>query len=146
MLPFEFFVSKSGTAQQDGYGGTVRFRVALLLVLSLLSGNAWTGERVSFPPDFRWCVATAAHQIEGGNFNSDMWDWEQVPGHVRNGDTSRVAYDHWNRVDEDIGLMKFLNVRAYRFSVEWAKLEPEEGVYDEAAIAHYRNEVASLQA
>lgn len=101
---------------------------------------------VRFPPDFRWCVATSAHQIEGGNFNSDWWLFENQKGRIRRGDTSAVADDHWNRVPEDIELLKKLNVSDYRMSVEWAKIEPRQGMFNEAAITHYRDEIRALQA
>jgi beta-glucosidase len=110
------------------------------------AGEARAGELRQFPPDFRWCVATAAHQIEGGNVHSDWWDWEQQPGRIRNGERSGAACDHWNRLEEDVGLLKQLGVRQYRFSVEWARLEPEPGVVDAAAVAHYRREVELLEA
>jgi len=101
--------------------------------------------RGEFPSEFKWCVATAAHQIEGGNTNSDWWDWEQA-GHIFQNQSSNPADDHWNRVSEDIALLQQLHVRQYRFSVEWAKIEPIEGQFDEAVIAHYANEVRLLQA
>jgi beta-glucosidase len=97
-----------------------------------------------FPPGFKWCVATSAHQIEGANSQSDWWDWEADASHIRGGERSGAAADHWNRVAEDIGLMKSLNVQQYRFSVEWAKLEPREGQWDAAALAHYRDEIRQL--
>lgn len=117
----------------------------LIYALILFSAPAYAVD-MSFPLGFQWGVATAAHQIEGYNSNSDWWAWEQVPGHIANGDKSGAACDDWNRVDEDVGLLKQLGVSGYRFSVEWAKIEPVEGQYDPAAIAHYRHEVELLQA
>ena len=99
-----------------------------------------------FPQGFRWCVATAAHQIEGGNTASDWWKWEQTPGHVKDDQKSGAACDHWNRIDEDIALMKSMNVTDYRMSIEWARIEPQEGQYDESAIAHYKREIDALKA
>lgn len=96
---------------------------------------------LQFPTGFQWCTATAAHQIEGRNIDSDWWEWELDNWGV----TSGVAVDHWNRVDEDIRLMKDLNAGTYRFSVEWAKIEPQENVFDPAAILHYRQEVEKLR-
>ena len=97
-----------------------------------------------FPDGFRWCAATAAHQIEGGNSNSDWWDWEQIPGNIKNGDKSGRATDHWNRLEEDTQHLVDLGVTTYRFSVEWAKIETSDGVWDREAIAHYRHEVELL--
>ncbi len=110
------------------------------------SGESISADWVSFPKDFKWCVATSAHQIEGGNSNSDWWLWEQTPGHIKNGDVSGATTDHWNRVDEDVQLMKSLGIRQYRLSIEWAKVEPKEGEWDKSVIEHYRNELASLKA
>lgn len=101
---------------------------------------------VSFPKTFRWCVATAAHQIEGGNTKSDWWQWEQEAGHIANDDKSGRAIDHWNRVPQDTALLKYLGVNTYRLSVEWAKVEPEEGVFDQEVLTHYREEVDLLLA
>ncbi len=89
-----------------------------------------------FPKDFLWGAATAAHQVEGGNDNSDWWDWELRPG-TNCPDPSGIACDHWNRYPEDIALAAGLGLNTYRYSVEWARLEPEEGVFDGAALDHY---------
>jgi beta-glucosidase len=110
------------------------------------SSSAGQSEMTAFPPGFRWCVSTAAHQVEGYNTESDWWDWEQVPGHIKNGDKSGPACDHWNRVSEDIGLMKDLNVTTYRFSIEWAKIEPKPGEWNQEAVDHYKDEIAQLRA
>ena len=101
---------------------------------------------VQFPSAFKWCVATAAYQVEGNDVNADWWDWEQTPGHIANGDKSGLACDEWNRISEDIGLMKDLGVGVYRFSVEWAKIKPTEGQYDQEAIEHYASEIQQLTA
>ena len=110
-----------------------------LFMTSLAWGQA-------FPENFKWCVATSAHQIEGNNIDSDWWDFEQVPGRIRNNDRSGNASDHWNRVAEDIGLIKELNATDYRLSIEWARIEPVEGQIDQAAVQHYADELAQLQA
>ena len=128
------------------------FRYGLLLsALLSAGGNAWAMAKpptppmtVQFPPTFKWCMATAAYQVEGNDVNSDWWDWEQTPGHIAHGDKSGLAADEWDLLPTDIGLMKDLGVNVYRFSVEWAKIEPVEGQYDEAAIDHYANEVKLL--
>ncbi|MFZ9595747.1 MAG: glycoside hydrolase family 1 protein [Bdellovibrionia bacterium] len=95
-----------------------------------------------FPQDFKWCTATAAFQVEGGIRHSDWSEWEQQEGKPRSG----LSCDHWNRVGEDIALMQGIHANAYRFSIEWSRIEPSEGVYDPGAIAHYRAEVESLVA
>jgi beta-glucosidase len=96
------------------------------------------------PTRFLWGVATAAHQVEGQNIHSDWWDWEKLPGKVKKNEHSGLACDHWGRFEEDLGLMRELGVNAYRFSVEWAKIEPREGEIDSEAVAHYRKVVRLL--
>ena len=100
---------------------------------------------LSFPKNFKWCVATAGHQIEGGNFSSDWWWWENQPGKIKHGDTSRVACDHWNRVESDSDLIRDMGFTDYRMSVEWAKIEPEPGVFKDDVLRHYKNEVRALR-
>src|SRR6202035_1373581 len=89
-----------------------------------------------FPSDFLFGAATAAHQIEGGNVNSDWWEFEHHPDSgVR--DVSGDACDSWHRWGEDLDLVASLGLNAYRFSVEWARVEPEPGEYSIAALDHY---------
>jgi beta-glucosidase len=87
---------------------------------------------------FLWGAATSAHQIEGGNDRNDWWDWEQIPGKIRDGARSGAACLGWERYEEDLDLLRAIGLNAYRFSLEWSRIEPEPGRYDEAAIAHYR--------
>lgn len=98
----------------------------------------------NFPRNFYWGAATSAHQVEGNNINSDWWQFEQA-GHIKNGDVSGVACDHWHRFREDFALAKELGHNAHRFSIEWAKIEPEQGHWDEGALEHYRQVFASLK-
>ena len=90
-----------------------------------------------FPEEFLLGAATAAHQVEGNNKNSDYWAQELLP-HSSFVEPSGVACDHYTRYEEDIRLMAEAGLNAYRFSVEWARIEPEEGKFDESEIAHYR--------
>ena len=89
------------------------------------------------PPGFLWGTATAAHQIEGGHDN-DWTRFESVPGNIEGGARSTIATDHWNRMGDDVALMQALGANAYRFSIEWSRLEPEEGAWNEEAWAHYQ--------
>ena len=91
-----------------------------------------------FEKDFLLGAATAAHQVEGNNRNSDNWAQEQMQ-HSSFVEPSGDACDHYNRYEEDIRLMAKAGLNAYRFSVEWARIEPEEGVFDEKATQHYRD-------
>ena len=95
---------------------------------------------LNFPQGFLWGAATAAHQVEGHNDNCDTWAEEQAEGSPY-ADPSADAIDHYKRFAEDIALIASLGLKAYRFSVEWARIEPSEGVFDAEALAHYRQVV-----
>ena len=81
---------------------------------------------MSFPKGFLIGASTAAHQVEGNNIHSDYWAQEQLP-HSSFTEPSGLACDHYNRYEEDIRLMAQAGLNAYRFSIEWARIEPEEG-------------------
>lgn len=97
-----------------------------------------------FPPQFLWGTATSAHQVEGGNQNNDWWEWEQIPGHIKTG-PSGMACDHWHRFPEDFDLAKEMGNNAHRFSLEWSRIEPQEGQWDREAIEHYRQVFLALR-
>ena len=101
--------------------------------------------RRHFPKGFLWGTSSAAHQVEGDNRNSDWWDWEQQPGRIAQGDTSAVACDHYHRYREDFALLRELNQNAHRLSIEWARIEPSEGVFDSRQIRHYRDVLGELR-
>ena len=91
----------------------------------------------TLPQDFLVGAATAAHQVEGNNIHSDYWAME----HMKYGnfnEPSLDAVDHYNRYEEDIKMVAEAGLNAYRFSIEWARIEPKQGVYDENEIEHYR--------
>ncbi|WP_043635386.1 glycoside hydrolase family 1 protein [Nonomuraea candida] len=88
---------------------------------------------ISFPEGFLWGAAGSAHQIEGNNVASDLWALEsRLP--ERSGD----ACDSYHRWPEDLDIVRDLGLGAYRFSVEWARIEPVEGEVSRAQLAHYR--------
>jgi len=123
-----------------------RFALVTALLASLTSdARAGKGSR-AMPQGFEWCVATAGHQIEGGNDQSDWWDWEQQPGRIAHGDRSGRASDSWERTSRDLEMLSELNATAYRFSVEWSRIEPKPGEYDPLAIEHYADLVRRLEA
>ena len=98
---------------------------------------------IHFPSSFAWGTATAAHQVEGNNTNNNWYQWEHSVdknniSRIHNNDKSGIAADHWNRYPEDIKLMKELGVNHYRFSIEWSKIEPENDIFNQNALSHYR--------
>jgi len=97
-----------------------------------------------FPENFIWGTATAGHQVEGNNHASNWWAWEQQ-GLVRDGSTSGVSVDYWNRFEEDHTLMNTLGFQAFRLGIEWARIEPEPGRFDEDVTAHYHRILQSLR-
>jgi len=120
-----------------------------------------------FPKRFLWGAAVAAHQNEGGQHNQwTVWELEnakslsvQAEYHYADldswEDTKRLAklpanyisgkaVDHYNRYEEDFDLAKQLNLNALRFSVEWSRIEPEEGQWNTEAIEYYKNYIAAL--
>ena len=97
---------------------------------------------ITFPEPFLWGTATAAHQIEGGNVNNDWWAMEHDPSSGCR-DVSGDACDSFNRYEEDIALIADLGLGAYRFSLEWSRIEPEEGEFSTVALDHYRRMAAT---
>ena len=96
---------------------------------------------MTFPKGFLKGAATAAHQVEGNNIHSDYWAMELLP-HTSFAEPSGLACDHYHRYEEDIRLLAEAGLNAYRFSIEWARIEPEEGRFDEDEIEHYRQVIA----
>jgi len=94
--------------------------------------------------NFLWGAATSGHQIEGGNSSSDWWAWEAA-GNCEGGVLSGQATDHWNRFREDLKLAHDMGMNSYRFSIEWARIEPEEGKWDETAIAWYSDLITECE-
>ncbi|QKG21764.1 glycoside hydrolase family 1 protein [Actinomadura verrucosospora] len=94
----------------------------------------------ALPAGFLMGASTAAHQIEGGNTASDWWAFEHASG-TRVREPSGDAADSYHRWREDMDLLAGLGFNAYRFSVEWARIEPARGEVSHAALAHYRRMV-----
>lgn len=95
-----------------------------------------------FPEKFLWGCATAAHQVEGNNTNSDFWTMEHLPGSMFK-EPSGDACDHYHLYPQDISMLADLGFNAYRFSLEWARIEPEEGFFSNAELDHYRRMLAA---
>ena len=89
-----------------------------------------------FPADFLWGVATAGHQNEGDNVTSDTWFLENVTPTIFK-DRSGKATNGWELWESDLDLVAGMGLNAYRFSVEWARVEPVEGEFSDEALAHY---------
>jgi beta-glucosidase len=91
----------------------------------------------TFPDGFLWGAATAAHQVEGGNVNNDHWELEHLP-HSPFAEPSGDACDSYHRWPEDLDLVAGAGLNTYRFSLEWSRIEPEEGEFSRAGLDHYR--------
>ena len=133
--------------------------VYIVLVLSLrerglnlkFDFNKLKQAPLRFGKDFLWGSATAAHQIEGNCTNNNWFQFEsavdaQGKPRILNGQKAGLGCDAWNLYKEDVQLMKALSLNAYRFSVEWSKIEPRPGEFDEAALDHYEQEVKEMLA
>lgn len=110
-------------------------------------------DKFTFPKGFLWGSATSAHQVEGGNHN-DWSEWEKSEHRIAdlksrglNPDDfiSGHAVDHYNRFHEDFDIAQSLGYNAHRFSIEWSRIEPEEGKFNEKEIEHYRDVLRALR-
>lgn len=121
-----------------------------------------------FPKRFLWGASTSAHQVEGGLHNQwsvwelenakslaarapyqfeDLDNWPQVAKDAKNPNNyvSGKSADHYGRYEEDFDILKDLGMNAFRFGIEWARVEPREGAWDASAIDHYRKYLKSLK-
>ena len=123
----------------------------------------------NFPKNFYWGASTASHQVEGGTVNQwSVWElahakelansaeqrlkplvptWEDIKKQAEdpNNYVSGKAVDHYNRYNEDFAIAKKLHFNAFRFGIEWSRLEPEEGEWDEKAVEHYHAYINGLK-
>lgn len=121
-----------------------------------------------FPKKFLWGAATSAHQVEGGTHNQwsvwelenakslaaqseyhfeDLDSWQEIKSEAKdpNNYVSGKATDHYHRYKEDFALLQKMNMNAFRFSIEWSRVEPQEGTWNVEAIEHYKAYVADLK-
>lgn len=98
----------------------------------------------SFPENFYWGTAISAYQTEGDNIYSDWWDYEKA-GKIGKGVESGKACNHYDRYDDDFDLVQSLHNNAFRFSIEWARIEPREDYFDLTELEHYRNYILALK-
>lgn len=99
---------------------------------------------LTFPKDFVWGSATAAHQVEGDNRFSDWWAHE-LAAETNAIEPSGIACDHYHRFADDFALLHSLGHAAHRLSIEWSRVEPREGEIQEAEIEHYREVLSKLR-
>lgn len=114
-----------------------------------------TNKKIKFPKEFLWGAATSAHQVEGNNHN-DWTEWEMKNAkrlsresggkYPQENYISGQACDHYNRYEEDFDIAKSLNHNAHRFSIEWSRIEPEEGKFNKKEVEHYRWVIRALRA
>lgn len=124
--------------------------------------------KVKFPKRFLWGAATAAHQVEGGNHNqwsiwelenatalakqaryklSELPEWNSIAKQASSPSNyvSAKAVDHYSRYEEDFDLLQKMNFNAFRFSIEWSRIEPKEGEWNKEVVEHYRKYIAALK-
>jgi beta-glucosidase len=97
-----------------------------------------------FPADFAWGVAASSHQVEGGCTNNQWSAWERR-GRIKSGDHCGLACDWWQNAERDFDLAKAMGVNALRLSIEWSRVQPREGEWDESALARYRAMLIALR-
>ena len=101
-----------------------------------------------FPPDLKFGASTSAYQIEGaaGARGESIWDrFCRVPGAIARGESGDVACDHYNRWRGDVDLIASLGLEAYRFSIAWARVQPQGlGALDQRGVGFYRRLAEAL--
>ena len=104
-----------------------------------------TRQHLGFPDHFLWGTGTAAHQVEGHNSKNDWAEFEQQPGAIWHGDRSGRACNWWRDAEQDFDLMAEMGHSTHRLSVEWSRIEPEEGMFDQTAVRRYREMLTGLR-
>ncbi|HET7440831.1 MAG TPA: family 1 glycosylhydrolase [Terriglobales bacterium] len=107
------------------------------------SGQSSDSNSLSFPGNFFWGISTSAHQVEGGATQSQWSSWEAM-GRIKSGERRGLACDWWRNAERDFDLACGLGLNALRISVDWSRLEPSEGKWDQQAMARYRAMLAGL--
>jgi beta-glucosidase len=127
-----------------------------------------SNSNLKFPKHFLWGAATSAHQVEGDTHNQwtvwelenslslatrssyhfeDLDNWEAIKTEAKdpNNYVSALGADHYNRYEQDFDLLQRMHMNAFRFSIEWSRVEPKNGAWDVAAIEHYKQYVKELR-
>jgi len=103
-----------------------------------------TTDHIHFPDAFLWGTATSGYQIEGGDANTDWYRFERDP-ESGTAEPCGDACDSWNRYEEDLDIIQSLGLNAYRFSIEWSRIEPTKGEISQSALEHYRDVIAGCR-
>lgn len=111
--------------------------------VSGLPQSADRTDLLSFRAQFLWGVSTAAHQVEGCNNNNQWFDWEQA-GRIRSRDRCGDACDWWQNAERDFDIAQDMGLNALRLSVEWSRIEPEEGQWHRESLSRYREMLKAL--
>lgn len=98
---------------------------------------------LKFPKGFLWGTATSAHQVEGENRLNDWWAWEK--DHFSPEKQSGQACDEYNLYEKDFDIAKSLAQNAHRLSIEWSRIEPMEGQFNQNEIDHYKKVLKALK-
>ena len=131
---------------------------SLLTAATLIEPNIWAQTAAkapaiapfTFPKDFLWGVATASYQIEGAwkedGKGESIWDrFSHTTGKIKGAHTGDVACDSYHRYNEDIALMKAMNVKSYRFSIAWPRIQPSgSGAVNQKGLDYYKRLVDAL--
>jgi beta-glucosidase len=127
---------------------TRREALATLAASSLMSAvpsfAATKAKGIKAPKDFLWGAAISAHQSEGNDLNSDCWLLENLPDTVFK-EPSGDACDSYHRYEQDFDIAKAMGLNCYRFGIEWARIEPEQGKFSQAALDHYVRVLAACR-
>ena len=129
-----------GRVPKSGYDKLNRSSMLSNQDCEMISSDVLAEDR-DFPPDFLFGAATASHQVEGDNRQNDWWQYEQsgeLPFRSEN------ACDHFNRFEEDFDLAKEWGHNCHRLSIEWSRIEPKQGVWDEEGLRHYEKVINAL--
>lgn len=136
-----------------------------MVVVKVMAKHTESG---SFPKNFLWGASTASHQVEGGTHNQwSVWElenaselaraargrlgwlprWEQVKSQAQDpaNYVSGRGVEHYKRYQEDFDLLEKLNLNSFRFGIEWSRIQPEEGKWDQAALVHYKSYISELK-
>ena len=98
--------------------------------------------KIVLPKGFLLGAATSAHQVEGDNINSDWWAAEQAGKLPKSG----IATDHYHKYDKDFQIAQDIGLNAFRISIEWARIEPAEGRFEQKEVDHYKKVLESMKA